>query len=413
LAFHNGGYEHKSFRAIARSVDSLNAHPRATVQLSIVVPCLNEIETIGRVVIAAQAAITTEGLSGEIVVADNGSNDGSQASARALGARVVDVAAKGYGSALDSGIRASLGDFIVFADADESYDFGEIGKFWRGLQQGADLVVGTRFPRAGGILDPGAMPWLHRWVGTPVISVIGRVLFGSRLSDFNCGMRAITRAAYDRLDLRTTGMEFASEMIIKASLFGLRVAEVPIHFHRDGRGRPPHLRTFRDGWRHLRFMLICSPRWLFLYPGLAAAATGLIGMLILLPGTVQIGHISFDTNTLLVCAMMLLVGQQLISLGAVAKFYAVQIGMHPPSRHSERLHDAFHLEGWAGAGLLISLAGAGLLLFGVEIWHRVDFGTLSYPASLRIVIPGVTLIMLGVQLIFASFLISMVSRSHQ
>jgi glycosyltransferase involved in cell wall biosynthesis len=382
------------------------------VQISIVIPCLNEIETIGRVVMAARAALAEEGLTGEVVVADNGSHDGSQVAARAGGARVVNVAAKGYGSAIDGGIRASLGKCIVFADADESYDFGEIGKFWRRLQDGAELVVGTRFPRAGGILDPGAMPWLHRWVGTPVISVIGRILFGSRLSDFNCGMRAMTRAAYDRLDLRTTGMEFASEMIIKASLFGLRVAEVPIHFHKDGRGRAPHLRTFRDGWRHLRFMLICSPRWLFLYPGLATAATGLIGMLVLLPGAVHIGHISFDTNTLLVCAMMLLLGQQLVSLGAVAKFYALQIGMHPQSRRAERLHDAFHLEGWAGAGLLISLAGAGLLLFGVAIWHGVDFGTLSYPDSLRIVIPGVTLIMLGVQLIFASFLISMVSRGH-
>ena len=383
------------------------------MQISIVVPCLNEIETIGRVVIAAQAALTQDGLSGEVVVADNGSDDGSQAAARALGARVVDVAAKGYGSALNGGIRASRGDCILFADADESYDFGEIGKFWHRLQQGADLVVGTRFPRAGGKIDPGAMPWLHRWVGTPVISIIGRILFGSPLSDFNCGMRAITRAGYDRLDLRTTGMEFASEMIIKASLFGLHVAEVPIHFHKDRRGRPPHLRTFRDGWRHLRFMLICSPLWLFLYPGLVTALTGLIGMLALLPGAIHLGRVSFDTNTLLVSAMLLLLGQQLISLGAVAKIYAVQIGMHPQSRRSEKLLDAFNLEGWAGAGLLIALAGAGLLLFGVEIWHRVDFGMLSYPASLRIVIPGVTLIMVGVQLIFASFLISMVSRGHQ
>jgi len=383
------------------------------VELSVVIPCLNEVETIGRVVETAHAALRKEGLSGEVVVADNGSNDGSQAAALARGARVVDVAIKGYGGALDGGIQASLGKCVIFADADESYDFGEAGKFWRRLQTGAELVVGTRFPRAGGILDPGAMPWLHRWVGTPVISAIGRVLYGSQLSDFNCGMRAITRAAYDRLNLRTTGMEYASEMIIKASLFDLRIEEVPIHFHKDGRGKSPHLRTFRDGWRHLRFMLICSPRWLFLYPGLAMATIGLLGMLLLLPGAVHIAHVSFDTNTLLVCAMLLLLGQQLVSLGTVAKFYAVQIGMHPRSRSAERLQDMFHLEGWASAGLLLSLAGMGLLLFGVVIWHDVDFGLLSYPDSLRIVIPGVTLIMLGMQIIFGSFLISMVSRVHQ
>lgn len=210
----------------------------AFVQLSVVIPCLNEIETVGAVVKAAHAALRKNNLDGEVIVADNGSVDGSQDLARALNARVVDVIVKGYGAALDSGIRAASSASIIFADADCSYDFGELGKFWAKLQSGADLVVGTRFPRAGGIIDAGAMPWLHRWVGTPVISLIGRILFGSRLSDFNCGMRAITREAYERLGLKTSGMEYASEMIIKASLLGLRVAEVPIHFHRDQRGRP-------------------------------------------------------------------------------------------------------------------------------------------------------------------------------
>jgi hypothetical protein len=202
-------------------------------------------------------------------------------------------------------------------------------------------------------------------------------------------------------------------MIIKASLFGLRIEEVPIHFHKDGRKKSPHLRTFRDGWRHLRFMLICSPRWLFLYPGLAMAAMGLLGMLLLLPRAVHVAHVSFDTNTMLVCAMLLLLGQQLVSFGTVAKFYAVQIGLHPLSRSAERLHGVFHLESWAAAGLLLSLAGVGLLLFGVIIWRDTNFGPLSYPDSLRIVIPGVTLIMLGMQIVFGSFLISMVSRVHQ
>lgn len=382
------------------------------MQLSIVIPCLNEIETIDTVVRTAHAALVEQGLDGEVIVADNGSDDGSQTAARNAGARVVDIPARGYGSALDGGIRAALGTCVIFADADCSYNFGEMGKFWDRLQAGSDLVVGTRFPRAGGILDSGAMPWLHRFLGTPVLSWIGRVLFGSRLSDFNCGMRAMTRAAYDRLNLQTSGMEFASEMIIKASLFGLKVSEVPIHFRKDARGRSPHLRTFRDGWRHLRFMLICSPRWLFIYPGLVLAVLGLAGVVALLPGPVRIGHVGFDTNTLLVCAMMLLMGHQLVSLGTVAKFYAVQIGMHPQTRNSDVLRVIFHLERWTIAGLLLLLAGATLLGFGFFVWNQVGFGQLSYPDSLRIVIPAITLIMLGTQLIFASFLISMVSRTH-
>jgi hypothetical protein len=324
----------------------------------------------------------------------------------------VDIPVKGYGAALNGGITAAQSECVIFADADCSYDFGQLGKFWAELQAGSEFVVGTRFPRAGGIIDPGAMPWLHRWVGTPVLSLIARVLFGSPLSDINCGMRAMTRAAFDMLKLRTTGMEFASEMIIKASLFGLRIAEVPIHFHKDGRSRPPHLRTFRDGWRHLRFMLICSPRWLFIYPGLFLFFLGLAGGLVLWPGPIHIWHVGFDTNTLLVCAMMLLLGHQLVSLGTVAKFYAMQIGMHPQTRGAQMLHSVFKLESWASAGILLAVAGAGLLAFGIFAWNQVGFGQLSYPDSLRIVIPAVTLIMLGMQIVFTSFLISMVSRAY-
>jgi glycosyltransferase involved in cell wall biosynthesis len=382
------------------------------IQFSVVIPCLDEIETIATAVGVASAALAHEGLRGEVLVADNGSQDGSQKAAAEAGARVVAVPTRGYGAALDAGIRAARGTAAVFADADLSYDFGELGKFWASLENGADLVVGTRFPRAGGILEPGAMPWLHRWVGTPVISLIGRILFGSHLSDFNCGMRAISREAYERLTLKTNGMEFASEMIIKASLFGLRVAEVPIHFRKDKRGRPPHLRTFRDGWRHLRFMLICSPRWLFIYPGIVFIVAGGGGGIALLPGPVRVGHVAFDTNTLLVCAMMLLLGHQLVSLGTVAKFYAMQIGMHPQSPIVKAMRVIFNLERNALLGLMFWFSGIGLLIFGIQIWHEIGFGLMSYPDSLRIVVPAITLIMLGTQIIFSSFLISMVSAAQ-
>lgn len=384
------------------------------MQLSVVIPCLNEVETIQAVVKTAQAALDHHGLTGEVVVADNGSSDGSQAAASAAGARVVNILARGYGNAVAGGIRAAHADSIIFADADCSYDFNELGKFWSKLLGGADIVIGTRFPRAGGVIDPGSMPLLHRWVGTPAMSAIGRILFGSRLSDYNCGMRAMTREAFDRLALQTRGMEFASEMIIKATLFGLKIDEVPIHFHKDARGHRPHLRTFRDGWRHLRFMLICSPRWLFIYPGLLLMAAGLLGFIALLPGPINFGHVIFDTNTLLVCAMMLLMGHQITNLGIVAKLFALQIGMHPStsSREMNALRLFFRLESWAGTGLVLFLIGVGLLSLGVLVWNHAGFGTLSYSGSLRIVIPGVTLVMLGVQIIFTSFLISMVGRTY-
>jgi len=382
------------------------------MQLSVVIPCLNEVETIGVVVRIAREALVCEGLSGEVVVADNGSTDGSQKAAMQEGARVVQIPARGYGAALRGGIEAAQCDRVIFADADNSYDFGELGKFWSALDAGSDLVVGTRFARGGGIIDPGAMPWLHRWIGTPVMSLIGRILFGSQLTDYNCGMRAITRQAFTRLQLATSGMEFASEMIIKATLFRMDIREVPIHFHKDGRnGRPPHLRTFRDGWRHLRFMLICSPRWLFIYPGMMLAAFGLSGMLALLRGPIHIGQIGFDTNTLLVCSMAGLLGHQLISLGIIAKFYAVQIGMHPASRNADFLRSIFRLESWAITGAILSLTGIALLFLGVLLWQKTGFGPLSYPNSLRLVIPAVTMTMLGVQIIFNSFLISMINRS--
>jgi len=381
------------------------------MELSVVIPCLDEVETVAACIAEARAAMVHAGIAGEIIVADNGSTDGSIDVACGEGARVVSVAEKGYGSVLKGGVAAAQGDNVFFADADASYDFSAIPEFVMRLREGADMVIGTRFPSAGGVIDPGAMPLLHRYVGTPAFSHIGRLLFGTKMSDFNCGMRAVRRDAFIRMDFRSRGMEFASEMVIKATLFGLDIREVPIHFRCAGRTRPAHLRTFRDGWRHLRFMLIFSPRWLFLYPGLLLGSIGMIGTAALLPGPLQLGAIGFDTNTLLISVMLILLAHQLVSMGVVAKVYSAQIGMHPNTGRGLQIARGFYLGASSGGGFLLVLAGTALLAKGVLAWGEVGFGHMSYPDSLRIVIPAVGLIVLGTQVIFASFLINIVSRS--
>jgi len=369
-------------------------------------PCLNEAETLATCITKAQRAIDEGGLSAEIVVADNGSGDGSQVIARKLGARVVEVTRKGYGSALIGGIDAAEGRFVVMGDADDSYDFTAIGPFVAKLREGYDLVVGNRFE--GGI-KPGAMPWSHRWLGNPVLSRLNRIFFHAPISDTHCGLRALTKDAFTRLHLRATGMEFASEMVIKASLQGMRIAEVPVILHPDGRSRPPHLRTWRDGWRHLRFMLLFSPRWLFLYPGVVMLAVGAVLSALLIPGPLKVAGVSLDIHTLLVAGFLALMGYQLVLFAVFTKLFAIRAGFHPPHPALANLFRYITLEVGLIAGALMTVGGLVGLVLAVASWQSVGFGSLNPSVTMREVIPAVVLMALGTQTIFASFFISIFS----
>lgn len=373
------------------------------MRLTLLMPCLNEAGTLAACIRAAQAGLASSGLDGEILVADNGSTDGSQALAEKLGARVVHIPVKGYGSALLGGIAAARGEWVLMGDADESYDFSSIGGFLQKLTEGYDLVMGCRMPSGGGRILPGAMPWKHRWLGNPVLTGIGRLLFHCPSHDFHCGMRAFRRDAVLELDLKTTGMEFASEMVIKARLAGLRFAEVPITLHKDGRNRPPHLRSWRDGWRHLRFMLLFSPRWLFFYPGALIALLGLLGVSILLPGPFRLGTATLDTNSMMVFAMLLQLGVQVLLFAAFTRLYAHHTGLLPPTRTVDWFDRHFSMETGLLAGLLLHAAGAVLLGQLVLAWGRSGFGALDYSGSMRIVILSVSCFMLGTQVVFGSF----------
>ena len=380
------------------------------VDVSIVMPCLNEAETLASCIQTAQRALEAAGLSGEVIVADNGSSDGSVAIARELGARVVDVPRKGYGNALIGGIEAADGEFVVMGDADASYDFGAIGPFIDRLRAGDDLVVGNRF--LGGI-QPGAMPWMHRWFGNPVLTRVSRVFFHTPVGDMHCGLRAFRKTAFERMGLRAAGMEFASEMVIKASLKHMRISEVPVVLRPDGRSRPPHLRTWRDGWRHLRFMLLFSPRWLFLYPGLALFALGVILSALLLPGPLRMGGVRLDIHTLLVAGFLALLGYQLVLFAVFTKLFAVREGFHPPHATLERLQRYITLEVGLATGALMALGGAVALVVAVISWQSVGFGNLDPSLTMREVIPAVVLLALGTQTVFASFLISILSIDRQ
>ena len=289
------------------------------IELTILMPCLNEAETLAACIQKARQGLDRAGVRGEILVADNGSTDGSVAIAEKLGARVVHVREKGYGSALRGGIEAALGQWIVLGDADDSYDFSHMEGFLQKFREGYELVMGCRLPGGGGTIIPGAMPWKNRWIGNPALSFVGRLFFKCPARDFHCGLRGVTKAAYKKMELKTTGMEFASEMVIKATLRSLRIAEVPVTLHPDGRSRPPHLKPWRDGWRHLRFMLLFSPRWLFTWPGLALLVIGLALAVPLSIGPIRIGQVQFDTNTLLVAGMMTIVGFQVLFFGLFTK----------------------------------------------------------------------------------------------
>ncbi len=383
------------------------------IELSVVMPCLNEADTLAICIEKAQAAMIAGAISGEIVIADNGSTDGSQDIAESLGARVVPVAAKGYGSALLGGIAAARGKFVIMGDADDSYDFGEIPKFVAQLRAGHELVQGCRLPSGGGNVRPGAMPFLHRWLGNPLFSIMARHMFRAPIHDIYCGMRGFTKDFYEQLDLRCTGMEFATEMIIKASLNHARIAEVPITLHPDGRkSHPPHLRTFRDGWRTLRFFLMYSPRWLFLMPGLLLILLGLIGYAIALPG-LRVAGISFDAHTLLFASLAMLTGYESVQFALFSKMFAISEGLLPEDPRLVRFFRVANLERGLIAGVGGCLFGAALLICAIVQWWRADFGPLDYAVTMRWVIPGVTLTALGFQTILASFFLGILGLARR
>jgi glycosyltransferase involved in cell wall biosynthesis len=380
--------------------------PGDGVALTILMPCLNEEETLASCIQKAKTSVETVGECTEILVADNGSTDNSVKIAETLGARVVTVKEKGYGSALRGGISAARGKWIVMGDADDSYDFSRISPFVEKLKQGFDLVVGCRLPRGGGIIEPGAMPWKHRWLGNPVLSLIGRTFFRCPINDFHCGLRAFSKRAYEKMELQTTGMEFASEMVIKATIKNLKIGEVPITLGKDGRSRPPHLRSWRDGWRHLRFMLLFSPRWLFLIPGLILTIVASAGMLLLSYSQFNLGRLILDAGTMAVTSAALLVGIHLIAFAGFTKVFAIAEGLLPSDPAFAKLFRFINLERGVLLGLVIFLLGGFLLIRALLIWKGASFGVISYSENLRRVIPAVTLIAAGVQVIFSSFFLS-------
>jgi len=373
------------------------------VEVSIVMPCLNEAATLASCIRKAQTAIAKDGLAAEIIVADNGSTDASPTIARALGARLVVAEQRGYGAALQAGIAAARGQYVIIGDADDSYDFSAIGPFVAMLRQGSDLVMGNRF--RGGI-DKGAMRWSHRFIGNPVLTAIGRFLFGIRIGDFHCGLRAFRKDAYELMGLRTTGMEFASEMVIKAGLKRMRMDEVPIVLHKDGRNRPPHLRTWRDGWRHLRFMLLFSPRWLFVIPGAALFVAGVLASALLISGPQQVGPLALDIDTLLVAAVCCLLGYQVLVFGVFTKVFAIRQGFHPPHAALSWLFRYITLEVGLLCGVLLTLAGVAGVVLAFLNWKSVGFGALDPRVTMRELIPAVVMMALGVQTVFASFFLS-------
>jgi glycosyltransferase involved in cell wall biosynthesis len=382
------------------------------LDLTILMPCLNEADTLATCIKKGLKSLADLGLRGEVLIADNGSTDGSIEIAKKLGARVVSIPRKGYGNALRGGIESARGRWIIMGDSDDSYDFSALGPFIEKFRQGFELVMGCRMPYGGGTILPGAMPWKHRWIGNPALSFIGRLFFNCPVTDFHCGLRGVTREGFAKMQLKTSGMEFASEMVIKATLRDLKIAEVPITLHKDGRSHPPHLRSWRDGWRHLRFMLLFSPRWLFAGPGLLMLIVGLGFGVPLCLGPLKVGRVYFDTNTLLVAGMMVIVGFQVMFFGVFTRLYCVANGFLPESKHLAWWWRFFSLERGIAIGLLITLIGFGFLVAAVLKWKAADFGVLSYPDSLRLAIPAVTCMTLGIQTIFSSFFLSILELQH-
>jgi hypothetical protein len=350
------------------------------------------------------------GIRGEVIVADNGSTDGSQQIATEHGARVVPIETRGYGSALRGGIAAARGRFVLMGDADDSYDFTRVNDFVAKLREGYDLVMGNRFQ--GGIL-PGAMPPLHQYLGNPALTGIARLFFKTSIGDIYCGLRAFRKDAIERLELRTLGMEYANEMVVKATTFGLRIAEIPTTLSPDGRDRPPHLRTWRDGWRTLRFLLLYSPRWLFLYPGIASFVFGIVISAALLPGPLMIGNVGFDVDTLLFAVMAILIGFESIVFATFTKVFAISEGLLPEDPRLSRMFRYVTLEVGLAVGILLVLAGTGAWVLGFAYWRSHNFGALDTAKTLRIVIPGLVCFTLGFQTILSSFFLSVLGMSRR
>ncbi|HEX3995895.1 MAG TPA: glycosyltransferase family 2 protein [Acetobacteraceae bacterium] len=372
-------------------------------ELTILMPCLNEAETLVTCIGKAFSYLERSGVRGEVLVADNGSTDGSQAIAVAAGARIEAIDGKGYGSALLGGIRAARGRYVIMGDSDDSYDFSELDAFVAKLREGHALVMGNRFK--GGI-RPGAMPLLHRYVGNPVLTTVGRVFFRSPCGDFHCGLRGFERAAILDLDLQAPGMEFASEMVVKATIHNLKITEVPTTLAPDGRSRPPHLRSWRDGWRHLRFLLLFSPRWLFLYPGLGLMAVGVASMVWLLPEPRMVGRITLDIHTLFYASLAVVVGFHSALFYLFARLYGMREGLVPPDERFLRMTGALTLESGLLVGLLLLLMGIGLAVVALSAWSQAAFGVLSPESAMRLVIPSGTCILLAFQTAYGAFFLS-------
>ncbi|MCZ8240397.1 MAG: glycosyltransferase family 2 protein [Microcystis sp. LE19-131.1A] len=373
-----------------------------TLELSIIMPCLNEAETLATCIGKARDYLERHKIAGEVLIADNGSSDGSQEIATNSGARVVPIPERGYGSALRGGIAAAKGQYIIMGDADDSYDFTNLSPFLEKLRQGYDLVMGNRFQ--GGI-KPGAMPVLHKHLGNPVLTWLGRLFFGSPCGDFHCGLRGFSKQAIKQLNLRTTGMEFASEMVVKASLYGLKITEVPTTLSPDGRSRPPHLKTWRDGWRHLRFLLMYSPRWLFLYPGLALMFLGFVATIWFMTQP--------RVHTLLYSATALIIGFQIVSFAIFTKAFAISEGLLPEDRKLRRFLRYINLEVGLIIGVILFLVGIGGSVYALYTWNAQLYGALDPAVTMRIVIPSVTALGLGVQVIFSSFFLSVLGLKRK
>jgi len=386
------------------------ANEDVEVELSILMPCLNEAETLPTCILKAQSSLKKLNITGEIIIADNGSTDDSRAIATQMGARVIAVPTKGYGSALMGGIAAARGKYIIMGDADDSYDFTNLEPFFQNLRSGYDFVIGNRFK--GGI-QARAMPLLHRYLGNPVLTGMGRLFFHSPCGDFHCGLRGFSKAAIQKLDLRTTGMEFATETVVKATLYKLRIAEVPTTLARDGRSRRPHLRSWRDGWRHLRFMLLYSPRWLFLYPGLLLMILGTLasGWLVLSPRVVA--GLTFDVHTLLYAAMAIVTGFQMVVFAVFTKVFAVSEGLLPEDPRLSKLFRYIKLETGLSAGTLLLIIGVVMSVYALNSWEAQFFGPLNPSKTLRLVIPAVTLITLGLETILSSFFLSILGLKRR